>query len=170
MQRSDTLAQIQSSINYVMEALTLPDYVNPEDVEQQTALIHLELLSSGEQFPTAEDFHMRILQSIRSWLAPVMLTSTDKVRLSDCRDEADPRKSSQVEDTFIRKDCIGRMLAALSPRMKYVIEQRHGLNGDVVATEKIAQEFGLSGNRIRDIERDALAEMRGMAYQLSLGW
>ena len=149
MQKSDTLAQIQSSINYVMDALTLPDYINEEDVEQQTALVHLELLQSGAIFESADALHREVLIKIRDWLSPVILNHESRVRWSDCRDQAAPSPENRDR---ARRECM-ELVEALPPRKKYIIEQRYGLNGEPASPEEIAREFGLSTTRIRSIER-----------------
>ena len=166
MQKSDTLAQIQSSIDYVIDALTLPDYVNPEDVEQQTALVHLELLSSGEQFPSAEEFHRRILNIIRDWLAPVILSHGDRVRLVDCVNQ-EALERDIPEQRVLRRECVDRMMAALTPRKKYIIEKRYGLTGESIPVGEIAREIGLANGTVKNLERASIRKMRciALAYE-----
>ena len=158
MQKSDTLAQIQTSINYVMEQLTLPDYINPEDVEQQTALVHLELLASGKDYETMDQFHKEILISIRNWLAPVILNHADKIPLKECKDMAS--RKAMLEDMVATRDALDQAIKELSPRRKYVVEARYGLRCTEKDHRTIGEELGLSKSRVEDIERDALDKMR----------
>lgn len=171
MQRSDTLAQIQSTIDYVMNALTLPDYINPEDVEQQTALIHLELLSGKEEFPTVEDLHHRVLCAIREWLTPAILNHGDRVSLNEYRNNENRRQYQQalreIEINMIRRECLTRIVDTLSPRCKYVVEQHLGLNSEPKTLEQIAREFGISRSRVKAIERNAMWEMRKLATAMA---
>ena len=57
---------------------------------------------------------------------------------------------------------VGEWLAELTERQRLVIERRYGLNGcDVAALDDLASELGVSRERIRQIQVEALDKLRG---------
>jgi len=57
---------------------------------------------------------------------------------------------------------VGEWLAELTERQRLVIERRYGLNGnDVAALDELASELGVSRERIRQIQVEALDKLRG---------
>jgi RNA polymerase nonessential primary-like sigma factor len=57
---------------------------------------------------------------------------------------------------------VGEWLAELTERQRLVIERRYGLNGcDVAAQDELASELGVSRERIRQIQVEALDKLRG---------
>ncbi len=58
------------------------------------------------------------------------------------------------------KELISNLLILLSPKEKHIIEDRYTLNNRPHATlEKIGQEFGVTRERIRQIEKNALKKL-----------
>lgn len=58
------------------------------------------------------------------------------------------------------KDLINNLLILLSPKEKHIIENRYSLNAHPHATlEKIGREFGVTRERIRQIEKNALKKL-----------
>lgn len=58
------------------------------------------------------------------------------------------------------KDLINNLLILLSPKEKHIIENRYSLNSRLHATlEKIGGEFGVTRERIRQIEKNALKKL-----------
>jgi RNA polymerase nonessential primary-like sigma factor len=56
---------------------------------------------------------------------------------------------------------VGEWLAELTERQRLVIERRYGLNGcDVAALDELASELGVSRERIRQIQIEALDKLR----------
>lgn len=160
MQSSDTLDQIRASINYVMDRLEIPDYVNPEDVEQQIALTHLELLTKDDAFASMEEFHMKILSSIEDWLVPTIVGHDIKVSLRDCREVSASDRQSMLENLISARDTLNHAIDVLSPRQKYVIERAYGIHTTPKNTAEIANELGVSPNRVTLIKNTAIATMR----------
>jgi RNA polymerase sigma factor (sigma-70 family) len=72
--------------------------------------------------------------------------------------------SAPVEDQVSSKllrDEIDRVLATLSPRESRIVELRYGLhNGIPLTLQDIGNRFGLTRERIRQIEHDALLKLR----------
>ena len=57
---------------------------------------------------------------------------------------------------------VGEWLAELTERQRLIIERRYGLNGcDVAALDELASELGVSRERIRQIQVEALDKLRG---------
>ena len=57
---------------------------------------------------------------------------------------------------------VGEWLAELTDRQRRVIERRYGLNGcDVAALDELASEMGVTRERIRQIQVEALEKLRG---------
>ena len=64
----------------------------------------------------------------------------------------------QAELLEMVRECTG----SLDSRQRSVIENRYGLNGDESKTlEQIAQGMGLSKERVRQLQKDALHQLRG---------
>jgi len=57
---------------------------------------------------------------------------------------------------------VGEWLAELTDRQRCVIERRYGLNGcDVAALDELAAEMGVTRERVRQIQVEALEKLRG---------
>ena len=74
-------------------------------------------------------------------------------------------------DTFDRKENranIEAMISKLSPREQYIIRQRFGFGGSNKQTlEKIAVKFGVTRERIRQVEKIAMEKLRIMYHKKS---
>lgn len=61
------------------------------------------------------------------------------------------------------------LLACLDPRKREVIERRYGMNGRKTQTlQEIGKAFGVTRERIRQLEIQALEKLRDAALQISL--
>jgi RNA polymerase primary sigma factor len=84
-------------------------------------------------------------------------------------DVGSPKPSDAAEDGLLR-DAIEEGLAELTPRQECILRLRFGLNGDGEehTLEMIAVKFGLSRERIRQLEKIALSRLRGpgLAHKL----
>jgi RNA polymerase primary sigma factor len=73
-----------------------------------------------------------------------------------------------VSDQFMR-DHIDRALKTLSPREETIIKMRNGLlDGHAYTLEEVSRAFGLTRERIRQIEVKALRKLRAPMYALML--
>jgi RNA polymerase sigma-32 factor len=80
--------------------------------------------------------------------------------LADPQDE--PSRVIEVEETQrLRREGLASALAALDPRSRRIIEARWLREQDSATLHDLAAEFGVSAERIRQIEAKALAKMRG---------
>lgn len=75
-------------------------------------------------------------------------------------DENSPTPMQVVSHRMLR-ECLDSILATLTPREARILRLRFGLDGDRPNTlEEVGQKFGLTRERIRQIERKALRRLR----------
>jgi RNA polymerase primary sigma factor len=75
-------------------------------------------------------------------------------------DHMSPEPAEQAVGSLL-KEQLKRAMASLSPRERRVIESRFGLDNECGRTLKeVGSEFGLTKERIRQIEKEALAKLR----------
>ena len=73
----------------------------------------------------------------------------------------DPSADDPAERAFESLERLGvlRSVASLPERERRVIELRFGLDGDPQPLESIGKELGISRERVRQLEADALAQL-----------
>jgi RNA polymerase primary sigma factor len=73
----------------------------------------------------------------------------------------DPNASDPQEEAAetLRREEIRRAVARLPERERRILELRFGFDGDPMSLEAIGAELGLTRERIRQLERDALAKL-----------
>jgi RNA polymerase sigma factor (sigma-70 family) len=75
-----------------------------------------------------------------------------------------------LPDEILRREHIEEWLAKLSPNERYVVQMRFGLNGGEGKTlNSIGKEFGITRERVRQIENQALAKLREMTVDEHIG-
>lgn len=57
---------------------------------------------------------------------------------------------------------IQRAMGGLTPRQAKVLKDRFGFNGESHTYREIGEKFGITGNRVQQIERDALKRFKKM--------
>jgi RNA polymerase sigma factor (sigma-70 family) len=83
-------------------------------------------------------------------------------------DEDAPDPAQRI-DGAVRASCVQRLLCDIAPRERYVLTARFGLGGTPERTlQELADELGLSRERIRQIEKEALAHLGDRAAGLGL--
>lgn len=102
---------------------------------------------------------MRISQDILSLDSPVW--SEEDTSLWDfIEDDKNPTPDSQTNMNLL-KDNLYEMLDFLTPRERKIIIMRFGLDGwDVHTLEEVGKEFGVTRERIRQIEAKTLEKLR----------
>ncbi|MDD2870389.1 MAG: sigma-70 family RNA polymerase sigma factor [Candidatus Gracilibacteria bacterium] len=102
---------------------------------------------------------MRISQDILSLDAPV--GSEEDTSLGDfIEDDKNPTPDAQTNMNLL-KDNLYEMLDFLTPRERKIIIMRFGLDGgDVHTLEEVGKEFGVTRERIRQIEAKTLEKLR----------
>lgn len=85
----------------------------------------------------------------------------DDSQLSDfIEDDVSPAPEEQAANSMLRQQ-FKDILSSLSERERKIIEMRYGLDNDQGLTLKeVGNEFGLTRERIRQIEKEALAKLR----------
>jgi RNA polymerase sigma factor (sigma-70 family) len=73
----------------------------------------------------------------------------------------------EIEDEALSHE-LPRLLSVLSDRERAILEAHFGLKGEPQSYREIAERLGLSVNRVRQIERRALAKLRRAAAQVAV--
>lgn len=74
-----------------------------------------------------------------------------------------PREDSDNEEVLALRGTVERMLATLDARERSILRQRYGLDdaGEPQTLEQIGRRFGVSKERIRQLEARAMTKLRG---------
>jgi len=85
----------------------------------------------------------------------------DESQLSDfIQDEVNPAPEDEAANSMLRQQ-FRDVLSSLTDRERRIIEMRYGLDNEQGLTLKeVGHEFGLTRERIRQIEKEALAKLR----------
>ncbi len=138
--------------------------------EQKVARTERELLAKLGRAPTTEELakHSKLpLHQVREVRAAARaVASTDAPigtdgdsSLGDLFAAAGPTTEDEVDQTM-RSDAVRRAVAKLPDRMRDVISLRFGLGGgDPTSLEQIGKELGITRERVRQIEADALRRL-----------
>jgi RNA polymerase nonessential primary-like sigma factor len=161
---------IERAIMYQSRTIRLPVHIIKELNTVLRAMRHLETHSDRE--PTAEDVaHLvdRRAQDVRRLLilnermasldAPLdidpMLSVGESLADENCLTPDARLEASQIEAQ------VQQWLEMLSERQRSVVERRYGLNGMEISTlEQLAQDLGLTRERVRQIQLEALSSLR----------
>jgi RNA polymerase primary sigma factor len=75
----------------------------------------------------------------------------------------------EAADMTLRKEALLKILGALSPRERRVLELRYGLNGEHPRTlDEVGRTFNVTRERIRQIENQSLKKLRALADSAKL--
>jgi RNA polymerase nonessential primary-like sigma factor len=84
----------------------------------------------------------------------------DKPMVDMLQDEATPDPSDRIQDSNIQTN-LEHWLGKLNEKQREVVERRFGLHGYESSTlESVAQELGVTRERVRQIQMDALRRLR----------
>lgn len=76
-----------------------------------------------------------------------------------------------VEDAMLREEIGQALINELDPRERRVLVLRYGLgNGHAMTFRDVGKTIGLSGERVRLIEREALRKLRESEIISAAGW
>ena len=95
--------------------------------------------------------------------------------LEDFLDDPDATNPGQAVDQHLLRERIGEVLRSLTPREREVIELRFGLrDGQPRTLEEVARAYGITRERIRQIEAHGLLKLRqplrSRAWRSSRRW
>ena len=118
-----------------------------------------EELAEAMELPVDEiDRVVATMAPIKSTHAPI--PGTDALTLDDSlADESVRDPIEEIDDVQMRRE-VGRILNALSPRERRIVELRFGLKGNVATLAEIGDEIGISRERVRQLEGRALMRLR----------
>ncbi len=75
----------------------------------------------------------------------------------------------EAAETTLRKETLKRILAALSPRERRVLELRYGLDGQHPRTlDEVGRTFNVTRERVRQIENQSLKKLQALAESQKL--
>jgi RNA polymerase primary sigma factor len=156
----------QRAISNQSKTIRVPTHVHERRLK--LARIRGELVSRLDREPTREelaDAAQLSLQHVEEALdaaeAGISLNQTvgseDEGELGDLF--SDPSAADPAEEAVdsLRRLGVRRALAKLPDAERRVLELRFGLDGDSQSLEAIGKELGVSRERVRELEQDALA-------------
>ncbi|MBM3227588.1 RNA polymerase sigma factor RpoD [Candidatus Peribacteria bacterium] len=109
----------------------------------------------------------KISQDIISLESPV--GSEEDSKLGDFIEDEEAVNPFEATNRQLRKENVHAMLEFLTPRERKIIEMRFGLRDGVGHTlEEVGKEFGVTRERIRQIEAKVLQKMRDHPRSLSI--
>jgi RNA polymerase primary sigma factor len=109
----------------------------------------------------------KISQDIISLESPV--GSEEDSKLGDFIEDEDAVNPFEATNRQLRKENVHAMLDFLTPRERKIIEMRFGLRDGIGHTlEEVGKEFGVTRERIRQIEAKVLQKMRDHPRSLSI--
>ena len=114
----------------------------------------------------------RLLEAERREPVSLQAPVGEDTELGDLLEQADEQSPlDQVEDAMLREE-IGQAVAnVLDARERRVIALRYGLgNGHAMSLRDVGKQMGLSGERVRLIEREALRKLRNSEIINAAGW
>ena len=161
---------VQRGIGNKAREIRIPVHI----LERETKISRAERDLTGElgRYPTDEEvaekakLPLNQVKEIRE--APRIVTSLDK-KVGDDGDGAELGELFAMQspgpdedaDASMRAQAVRRVLSELPERERAVIELRYGLAGDGTPTslEEIGKRLGITRERVRQIERDALMKL-----------
>jgi len=103
----------------------------------------------------------KISQDIVSLEAPVGSDGESSGKLGDFIMDDESPSPVQITTRQLLKEDVRKLLSTLTPREQKIIRMRFGLDDGVMHTlEEVGQEFGVTRERIRQIEAKALVKLR----------
>jgi RNA polymerase primary sigma factor len=83
----------------------------------------------------------------------------DETELGDLLLSEEPSVDEIVNDNF-RAERLQKILSTLPPREQMVLKLRFGFDGKIRTLEEIGQEYGVTRERIRQLEQKAMKMLR----------
>jgi RNA polymerase primary sigma factor len=114
----------------------------------------------------------RLLEAERREPVSLQAPVGEDTELGDLLEAAEEQSPlDAVEDAMLRHEIGQAVLQVLDPRERRVIALRYGLgNGHAMSLRDVGKVMGLSGERVRLIEREALRKLRHSEIVSAAGW
>ncbi len=114
----------------------------------------------------------RLLEAERREPVSLQAPVGEDTELGDLLEQADEQSPlDAVEDAMLREEIGNAVLNVLDSRERRVIALRYGLgNGHAMSLRDVGKQMGLSGERVRLIEREALRKLRNSEIINAAGW
>jgi RNA polymerase nonessential primary-like sigma factor len=110
--------------------------------------------------PTISAKERRICELVAMTDADIKLC--DRGSLDSVIDDGSPDPSLALHDTYLEA-YVGMWIGRLTEKQRVVVERRFGLNGhDTQTLEEIGDEIGVTRERVRQIQIEAIARLRNM--------
>jgi RNA polymerase primary sigma factor len=125
-------------------------------------------IASELKWPTAE-----VRELMRFAQQPVSLEKSvgdqEDSELIDLVEDKTAESPDEAAAESIQRETVWRALSMLSDRDRKVIEMRYGLDGRKPATlDEVAQELGLTRERVRQIEHSSLKQLKRLPEAIAL--
>ena len=158
----------QRAISNQSATIRIPTHVNERRVKLSRAATQLEAKLGRK--PTREELAeaaglslQHVDEALDAVDASVSLNqrigSEEDGELGDLfHDPAAPDPEEEATDSLRRLE-VRRALAALPERERRIIELRFGLDAEPIALEAIGKQLGITRERVRQLERDALEKL-----------
>ena len=114
----------------------------------------------------------RLMEAERREPVSLQAPVGEDTELGDLLEQADAQSPlDAVEDAMLRDEIGQAVMHVLDPRERRVIALRYGLgNGHAMSLRDVGKQMGLSGERVRLIEREALRKLRNSEIINAAGW
>ena len=166
---------VPAGAGVLLEELLPEELLEPEDEEALR-----QFRERGEDLPPALKEHIReagnkVRDLLRTMEDPISLETPENdngdetMQDSLPRDDSALQPSTEAEKLMLRERIEEAMRHQLNERERRVLEYRYGLvDGNELTLEEVAKVFGLTKERIRQIESKALRKLRhpGTSRQL----
>ena len=141
------------------------------DVQQRSVVPH-HLLTVGKQFFMVTDGNQTDT-FVFPWVAVIRASSITKKWFIDCinhiRSPMSTDKPAHCLPKITFDESAEQILATLTEREANVLRGRLGLeNGQIVTLEQIGRKYGVSRERIRQIEKKTTVKLRHFSYRQKL--
>ncbi len=158
------------------QARTIRVPVHVVELINRVVRVQRRLLQERGQEPTAQEVAEqldltaeRVREILRLAQDPVSLQSPvgeeDDVNLGDLIEDADVPSPAESAAFLLLRQQLEAVLSMLGDRERRVVELRYGLvDGRPRTLEEIGRIFGVTRERIRQIEHKTLAKLRDHAY------
>ncbi|WTW97541.1 sigma-70 family RNA polymerase sigma factor [Streptomycetaceae bacterium NBC_01309] len=157
------------------QARTIRVPVHVVELINRVVRVQRRLVQERGEEPTPEDLAAvldldpaRVVDVLRLAQEPVSLhtpVGEDEVLLGDIVEDADAASPAESAAYLMLREHLEALLSTLGDREKSVVQMRYGLaDGQPHTLEEIGRKFGVTRERIRQIESRTLSKLRDRSY------